>query len=108
VPLPNDESANRYDGLLVQNHGSGQWNCRSAAPAWEFPRSVASACSSAFIASRGIRARTYEGTGIGLALVQELVKLHSGSVRVESALGLGSTFTVTIPTVRAHLPAERI
>ena len=45
----------------------------------------------------GVHARTYEGTGIGLALVQELVKLHGGSVRVESALGQGSTFTVTIP-----------
>jgi PAS domain S-box-containing protein len=56
----------------------------------------------------GVRARTYEGTGIGLALVQELVKLHGGSVRVESALGQGSTFTVTIARGKAHLPADRI
>ena len=55
-----------------------------------------------------IQARTYEGTGIGLALVQELVKLHGGSVRVESAFGAGSTFTVTIPSGKEHLPAERI
>jgi PAS domain S-box-containing protein len=54
------------------------------------------------------RARTYEGTGIGLALVQELVKLHGGSVRLESAVGRGSTFTVTIPAGKEHLPAERI
>ncbi|MGA3093554.1 MAG: ATP-binding protein, partial [Terriglobales bacterium] len=54
------------------------------------------------------QARTYEGTGIGLALVQELVKLHGGSVRVESAVGTGSTFTVTIPTGKEHLPAEHI
>jgi PAS domain S-box-containing protein len=54
------------------------------------------------------QARTYEGTGIGLALVKELVKLHSGSVRVESAVGAGSTFTVTIPSGTEHLPAERI
>ena len=52
--------------------------------------------------------RTYEGTGIGLALVQELVKLHGGSVRVESAVGAGSTFTVTIPSGTDHLPTERI
>jgi len=54
------------------------------------------------------RVRTYEGTGIGLALVQELVKLHGGGVRVESAVGAGSTFTVTIPSGTDHLPAERI
>ena len=54
------------------------------------------------------QARTYEGTGIGLALVQELVKLHGGSVRVESAVGGGSTFVVTIPVGKEHLPAERI
>ena len=53
-------------------------------------------------------ARTYEGTGIGLALVQELVKLHGGDVRVESALSHGSTFTVTIPLGMSHLPPERI
>src|SRR5262249_3133976 len=54
------------------------------------------------------RGRTHEGTGIGLALVQELVKLHGGSVGVTSTLGEGSTFTVVIPRGTAHLPAERI
>ncbi len=55
-----------------------------------------------------VRARTHEGTGIGLALVEELVKLHGGSVQAESAPGAGSTFRVTIPTGTAHLPTERI
>lgn len=54
------------------------------------------------------RGRTHEGTGIGLALVQELVKLHGGVVRVDSIFGEGSTFTVTIPFGMAHLPADRI
>ena len=56
----------------------------------------------------GSQARTYEGSGIGLALVQELVKLHGGSVRVESVLGQGSMFTVRIAAGKEHLPAERI
>ena len=56
----------------------------------------------------GTPARTYEGTGIGLAFVQELVRLHGGRVRVDSAVGRGSTFTVTIPLGTAHLQAERI
>jgi PAS domain S-box-containing protein len=53
-------------------------------------------------------ARTHEGTGIGLALVQELVKLHGGGVEVTSAVGVGSTFTVTIPRGKEHLPAESV
>ena len=54
------------------------------------------------------RARSHEGTGIGLALVQELVKLHGGHVMAESVYESGSTFRVTIPLGRAHLPEERI
>src|SRR5262249_38097483 len=46
---------------------------------------------------RGTEGRTHEGTGIGLALVSELVKLHGGRVSVESTLGRGSRFTVRIP-----------
>ncbi len=42
-------------------------------------------------------ARTHEGTGIGLALVQELVRLHGGDIRVTSTEGKGTTFTVTVP-----------
>ncbi len=56
----------------------------------------------------GQRGRTQEGTGIGLALVQELVRRHGGSVHGESAIGRGSTFTVSIPLGKSHLPAERI
>ena len=56
----------------------------------------------------GTRARTHEGTGIGLALVQELVRLHGGTIKVESLVGQGTTFSVTIPFGRSHLPADRI
>jgi signal transduction histidine kinase/response regulator of citrate/malate metabolism len=56
----------------------------------------------------GIQGRTHEGTGIGLALVQELAKLHGGSVSVVSRPGAGSTFTVTIPAGSGHLAASRI
>src|SRR5262249_23011056 len=54
------------------------------------------------------RGRTHEGSGIGLALVWELVKLHGGSVTVDSLLGIGSAFTVTIPLGHSHLPAEQV
>ncbi|AFZ30629.1 multi-sensor hybrid histidine kinase [Gloeocapsa sp. PCC 7428] len=54
------------------------------------------------------RSRTYEGSGIGLALVQELVKLHSGTIRVRSKVDCGTTFTIAIPFGSDHLPIERI
>src|SRR5581483_6392079 len=56
----------------------------------------------------GARGRTYEGTGIGLALIQEYVKLHGGAIAVSSRLGEGSTFTVTLPFGTAHLPPDCI
>lgn len=52
--------------------------------------------------------RTHEGSGIGLALVGELAKLHGGSVDVATRLGEGSTFTVKIPLGKDHLPPERV
>jgi signal transduction histidine kinase/DNA-binding response OmpR family regulator len=52
--------------------------------------------------------RSYEGTGIGLALIYELVKLHGGTIRVESQLGQGSCFTVILPLGTAHLPSEKL
>ena len=61
-----------------------------------------------FYRIEGTEGRTHEGTGIGLALVEELVKLHGGTVAVRSTPGQGSTFTVSIPLGAAHLPAERM
>ena len=57
---------------------------------------------------KGARGRSYEGSGIGLALVQELVRLHGGEVRVESTVGEGTVFTVSLPLGNAHLPQERL
>jgi diguanylate cyclase (GGDEF)-like protein len=54
------------------------------------------------------RSRTFEGSGIGLALVHELVKLHGGTIHVDSTHDVGTTFTVSIPGGTAHLPAEQI
>jgi PAS domain S-box-containing protein len=72
-------------------------------PAQELPRIF-----ERFHRFEGACGRSQEGTGIGLALVQELVKLHGGSARVESVHGRGSTLTVTVPLGKDHLPAEHI
>ena len=82
--------------LAVRDTGTG-------VPADELPRLF-----ERFHRVKGARGRSYEGSGIGLALVQELVKLHGGAVRVESKVDGGSRFTGSLPLGTAHLPPERI
>jgi signal transduction histidine kinase/response regulator of citrate/malate metabolism len=55
----------------------------------------------------GTNGRSHEGSGIGLALVQELVSLHGGAIAVESQRGAGTRFSVSIPYGSSHLPADR-
>lgn len=61
-----------------------------------------------FYRPQGTAGRSVEGSGIGLALVRELVLLHGGSIDVESTHGEGSSFVVTIPLGNAHLPVDRL
>jgi signal transduction histidine kinase len=61
-----------------------------------------------FFRGRPSQTRTHEGTGIGLSLVQELVKLHGGSISAHSELRQGTTMTVLIPRGTAHLDPSRI
>jgi signal transduction histidine kinase len=61
-----------------------------------------------FYRVEGAQGRSFEGSGIGLSLVQELVKLHGGEVGVWSRPGEGSEFTVRIPRGHRHLPSERL
>ena len=56
----------------------------------------------------GQRSRSYEGSGIGLALVQELVKLHGGDIHAESEAGRGTTLTIRVPFGTGHLPKDRV
>lgn len=57
---------------------------------------------------QGAKSRTYEGTGIGLALVQELINIHGGSISATSKPNVGTTFTIRLPTGESHLPKEMI
>ncbi|WP_312510737.1 ATP-binding protein [Massilia sp.] len=82
--------------LSVQDSGTG-------IPEHELPRMF-----ERFHRIEGAPGRTYEGTGIGLALIQELVRLHGGSIAVSSVYGEGTRFDVDLPFGSAHLPQERI
>jgi signal transduction histidine kinase len=57
---------------------------------------------------QGAKSRSYEGSGLGLAFVRDLVRLHGGTVSVNSEVKKGSTFTVQIPFGKEHLPAEKV
>ncbi|HWE48454.1 MAG TPA: ATP-binding protein, partial [Bryobacteraceae bacterium] len=61
-----------------------------------------------FYRIEGTRRRSYEGTGIGLALVQELIRIHGGTIAVTSQEGVGTRFTIRLRKGSAHLDAERI
>jgi len=82
--------------LSVQDTGTG-------IPEHELPRMF-----ERFHRIEGAPGRTYEGTGIGLALIQELVRLHGGTIAVSSTFGEGTRFDVDLPFGDAHLPADRI
>ncbi|MRV75626.1 response regulator [Duganella sp. FT92W] len=56
----------------------------------------------------GAKSRTHEGSGIGLALVRDLVELHHGAITVQSEPGKGTCFTVKIPVGRDHLRDDQI
>jgi signal transduction histidine kinase len=85
-----------YAELVVRDTGTG-------IPAAEIPKVF-----ERFHRVANVRSRTYEGTGIGLALVKELVKCHGGQIEAESTEGAGSAFVVRIPFGSAHLPADRV
>ena len=56
----------------------------------------------------GSNTREHEGTGIGLALVKEMIELHGGRVSAESAVGVGTAFTILLKKGDAHLAREHV
>jgi PAS domain S-box-containing protein len=88
--------AGAFAELRVRDTGTG-------IPAEELPRLF-----ERFHRVQNARGRTHEGSGIGLALVQELVKLHGGSIAARSVLGQGTTFVLSVPLGSDHLPSDQI
>lgn len=72
-------------------------------PATEMPRLF-----ERFHRVENVRARSTEGSGIGLALVKELVGLHGGTIAVESQEGTGTRFVIRLPFGAAHLPPDEV
>ena len=72
------------------------------------PQAEAALVFDRFHRVEGQRGRSMEGSGIGLSLVKEMVALHGGVVRVRSADGKGSVFSVRLKFGTAHLPPDQI
>src|SRR4051794_8403747 len=86
------------DSALLMVAGTG-----TGVPAAELPRLF-----ERFHRVERARSRSGEGSGIGLAMVRELVGLHGGTISASSVPDVGTTFTVTLPLGAAHLPAEQV
>jgi signal transduction histidine kinase/DNA-binding response OmpR family regulator len=56
----------------------------------------------------GAAGRTFEGSGIGLALVQELVRLHGGTIAADSTPGVGTIFTIRLAFGTDHLDKNQV
>ncbi len=91
-PSPDDASAR----LVIRDTGIG-------IPADELPHLF-----ERFHRVSGAQGRTIEGSGIGLALVQELVKLQGGTIAVDSTPGEGTAMIVTVPFGTAHLDGRHV
>lgn len=93
--LPAPESAPQLVSISVTNTGT------------EIPEDKLPHVFDRFYQADSANNREYEGTGIGLALVKELVEMHRGTVRVSSKMGR-TTFTVELPRGKDHLQEGEI
>ena len=92
-------SVREHDGhaqLQVQDTGTG-------IAAAEMPRLF-----ERFHRIHGARGRSFEGSGIGLALVKELVEQHGGTIGATSEIDKGTTFVVDVPFGTTHLPKDQL
>ncbi|MBK5291344.1 MAG: HAMP domain-containing histidine kinase [Acidobacteriia bacterium] len=72
-------------GIIVKDHGAG------IAPAEQ------KEIFGKFVRGSGAQASGVKGTGIGLAMVEHIIRAHGGEIRLQSELGLGSVFTILLP-----------
>ena len=94
--------------VSVRSSGDGRAEVRVADSGIGIPPEEIPRLFERFHRVEGAQGRSFEGSGIGLALVHELVRLHGGEIAAESEPGRGTTFTITLPLGRGHLAADNV
>jgi signal transduction histidine kinase/DNA-binding NarL/FixJ family response regulator len=94
--IANEQFPNGYAELIVRDNGIG------------IGQKDLTRIFERFYQVDGTSTRQYEGTGIGLSLVSELVELHKGFIHVKSEIGLGSSFIIHLPLGKDHLSDAEI
>ena len=90
-PSPSEKTEENWLEITVSDTGIG------------IPEEQLDRIFEAFEQGDGSTARIYGGTGLGLAVTQQLVKLHGGQMYVQSEVGVGSKFTFTLPVISYQL-----
>ncbi len=91
----------------IRKHGSDTWTLLVRDSGIGIPPHMQEVIFEEFRQVDNSSRRSYGGTGLGLAIVRKLALLMGGSVRLESKVGEGSTFTVYLPLVEPEvLPQE--
>ncbi len=103
---PVDATANPREGV---SGGGGEWFELSVSDTGiGIPPDQLDKVFDRFFQVDASQTREHEGSGIGLALVKELVDLHHGTIQVHSEVGRGTSFTVRLPLGRSHLKDDEI
>src|SRR5262249_32773942 len=89
---------------LKMSNQAGKWVIEVKDTGVGIPAHMHHPIFEAFRQVDGSSRRAYGGTGLGLSIVERLCKALNGTIRLDSTMGVGSTFTVTLPLV---LPVEQ-
>jgi two-component system sensor histidine kinase ChiS len=82
-------------------HIGGQWVIQVTDTGIGIPDEQSSRIFNSFVQADGSNSRGFGGTGLGLSITRKLVELHQGEISVQSVVGEGSTFFITLPAAEA-------
>jgi signal transduction histidine kinase len=97
-------SANQSEIRVELGEHDGRASVRVIDRGIGIPRAEQQTIFEKFVRGRSAIDANVAGTGVGLAIVRQILRAHGGDVEVESQVGQGSTFSVVLPVVNSQLP----